>query len=62
MIKSGIPNSIEIPILNPCIQENIRAEAIATLEVGEKMRVTFDSPFNSVVERFQELVELEAGP
>ncbi|KAK8700309.1 hypothetical protein V6N13_018709 [Hibiscus sabdariffa] len=60
-VNMGLRNSIEMPILNHNAQEDIRAEAIATLEVGEKIGVTFDIPFNSVVEKFQELVESEAG-
>ncbi|KAK8562724.1 hypothetical protein V6N12_010794 [Hibiscus sabdariffa] len=44
-----------MPILNHNAQEDIRAEAIATLEVGEKIGVTFDIPFNSVVEKFQDM-------
>ncbi|KAK8490940.1 hypothetical protein V6N11_024147 [Hibiscus sabdariffa] len=55
-----LPSSFEISILNPSFQDANRAKAISTLEVGEKMGVTFDIPINSIVERFQELVESEA--
>ncbi|KAK8559942.1 hypothetical protein V6N12_012753 [Hibiscus sabdariffa] len=53
-------NSLAIPNLNPSIQDVNKAEAIATLEVGEKLGVTFDILVDLVVKRFQELVEKEA--
>ncbi|KAL4366522.1 hypothetical protein GQ457_05G033590 [Hibiscus cannabinus] len=55
----GLPNSFDVPNFNLSSQDDTRDEAIATMEVGEKMGVSFDIPINLVVDRFQELVESE---